>query len=104
MRTYVAEVDGEAVLAFRAENDKAAQGIICENDSGFQLVARGYSGMLRADGRVLWDGTSPIGYRLAAPPEHEQWLIFRDSQTGSADNPDDWVVYLVPVISIDEGV
>jgi hypothetical protein len=102
MRTYVAEIDGEAILAFRAENDEAARRIVSEEESGFQLVVRGYSGLLRADGGVLWDGTSPIRYRLASRHEHELWLTVRKAQTGCADDPDDWVVYLVPVVSIDD--
>jgi hypothetical protein len=57
MQTYVAEINGEAILAFRAEDDEAARRIVCEEGSGFQVVVRGCSGLLRADGRALWDGT-----------------------------------------------
>jgi hypothetical protein len=60
MKTYVAEIDGEAILAFRAENDDVAERITCEEDGGFQLVVRGYSGLLRGDGHPLWNGTSSI--------------------------------------------
>ncbi len=61
---------------------KAAQNILCgEEGGGFQLVARGYSGLLRADGRPLWDGRSPIRHRAASPEEHRQWLIVRNSRT-----------------------
>jgi hypothetical protein len=102
MKTYVAEVDGEAILVFRATNDQAAERLICEEDGGFQLVARGYSGLPRADGRPLWDGTSPVRHRAASPHEHAQWLIVRDSRTESTDDPNDWVVHLVPVVSIDD--
>jgi hypothetical protein len=102
MKTYVAEVDGEAILAFRAEDDDAAERIICEQDGGFQIVVRGCSGLLRADGRPLWDGSSPIRHRAASPREHEQWLILRNSGTERTDDPNDWVVYLVPVVSIGE--
>jgi hypothetical protein len=102
VNTYVAEIGGEAILVFRAEDDEAAQRIICEEDGGFQLVVRGFSGLLRADGRVLWDGTSLIRYRLASPQEHEQWLVVRNLRTESTDDPNDWVAYLVPVISIDD--
>jgi hypothetical protein len=87
MKTYVAEVDGQAILVFRAADDEAAQNILCEEDGGFQLVARGYSGLLRADGRPLWDGKSPVRHRAASPEEHAQWLIVRDSRTESADDP-----------------
>jgi hypothetical protein len=102
MKTYVAEVDGEAILAFRAENDDAADRIIRDEESGFQVVVRGYSGLLRVDGRPLWDGTSPIRYRLASPHEHGLWLTLRSAEIGSPNDPNDWVVYLVPVVSVDE--
>jgi hypothetical protein len=102
MRTYIAEIDGEAILAFRAEDDEAARRIVCDEDGGFQLVVRGYSGLLRADGHVLWDGTTLISCRLASPCEHERWLTLGRALTGNAENSDDWVVYLVPVVSVDE--
>jgi hypothetical protein len=35
------------------------------NTKRLAKVLRGYSGLLRADGRVLWDGASPIRHRLA---------------------------------------
>jgi hypothetical protein len=102
MKTYVAEVDGEAILVFRAVDEEAARNILSEENGGFQLVARGYSGLLRADGGPLWDGRSPIRHRAASPQEHAQWLIVRDSRTERTDDPNDWVVYLVPVVSIDD--
>jgi hypothetical protein len=40
MKTYVAEVDGEAVLVFRAVDEEAARNILSEENGGFQLVAR----------------------------------------------------------------
>ena len=43
MKTYVAEINGEPILAFRAEDDEAAERIIHEQDGGFQIVVRGYS-------------------------------------------------------------
>jgi hypothetical protein len=102
MKTFVAEVNGEAILVFRAVDEEAARTILYEEDGGFQLVARGYSGLLRADGRPLWDGDSPVRHRAASPEEHAQWVIVRDSRTESSDHPNDWVVYLVPVVSIDD--
>jgi hypothetical protein len=60
------KINGEAILVFRAENDDAAQRIIREEDSGRQPVVRGCSGLLRADGRPLWDGTSMKGDETAA--------------------------------------
>jgi hypothetical protein len=102
VNTYVAEIDGEAILVFRAEDDDAARRIISEKDGGFQIAVLGYSGLLRADGRVIWNGTSPIRYRRASPHEHKQWLAVRNSRSKSTDDPNDWIVYLVSVISIDD--
>jgi hypothetical protein len=50
MKTNVVEIDGEAILAFRPQDDETARRIILEKDSGFQIVVRGYSGLRRADG------------------------------------------------------
>jgi hypothetical protein len=37
MNTYVAEVNGEAIVAFRAEDDDAAFGIVSDENAGSQL-------------------------------------------------------------------
>jgi hypothetical protein len=102
MKTCVAEIDGEAILAFRAADDDAAQRIISVKKSGFQVMIRGYSGLLRADGRVLRDGACSMRYRPASPQQHKQWLIVRNLLAESTDDPNDWVAYLVPVASIDD--
>jgi hypothetical protein len=102
MKTYAAEIDGEAILAFRAESDDAAERIIDQEDGGFQIVVRGYSGLFRVDGRPLWDGLGPIRYGLASPQEHGLWLTLRSARSGSPDDPNDWVVYLVPEVSVDD--
>jgi hypothetical protein len=94
--TYVAEIDAEAILAFRAEDDEAARRFL--SGSRFQHIVRGYSGLLRFDGRVLWDGKSPIRHRLATAQEHWLWVTLRSSLKGQADDPGDWIVYLVPVL------
>jgi hypothetical protein len=91
MNTYVAEIDSEEIVAFR----KASSARKVAASRSFCVI---YFGLLRADGRLLWDGPSPIRYRFACPREHERWLILRDSR---AEDPDDWVVYLVPFVSID---
>jgi hypothetical protein len=71
MRTYVAEVDGEAILAFRAEDDDAAERIICEEDGGLQIVVRGYSGLLRADDSRSVIGTDAVSAQQddLSPPD-----------------------------------
>jgi hypothetical protein len=101
MKTYVAEIKGEAILAFRAEDDDDAQEVVHEDNGGLQLGLNGFSGLLRADGRALWDGTSPIKWRLASSEEHEIWRKSSRANAETAER-DDWNVYLVPVMSVDE--
>jgi hypothetical protein len=62
VKTYVAEIKGEAVVAFRAENDDMAYEIVNEKDDGMQL---GLSESLSADGSPLWDEKSEITARPA---------------------------------------
>jgi hypothetical protein len=106
MKTYVAEINGEAIMAFRAEDDDAAFGIVNEENGGLQL---GLYDALREDGSPLWDGESTISSRLATAAEHDEWRKIRDAETGAAvdgkdidaetgDDPDDLNVYLLPVI------
>ena len=109
MKTYVAEINGEAIMAFRAEDDDAALGIVNEENGGLRL---GLYDVLRADGKPLWDGESIISSRLATAAEHDQWLEVRDAEIGIAegkqinpeigDDPDDYNVYLIPVIGLDD--
>jgi hypothetical protein len=63
MKTYVAEVDGEAILVFRALDDTAAGNILCEEDGGFQLVARGYLAFCERMGAHY--GTGRVQYGIA---------------------------------------
>jgi hypothetical protein len=57
MRTYVAEIDGEALIAFRAEGDNDAYYIVNETNGNLQLGLNGFSGVVRVD------GTPPVGWR-----------------------------------------
>jgi hypothetical protein len=106
MKTYVAEINGEAIVAFRAEDDDAALGLVNEKDGGLQS---GLYDVLRADGPPLWDGESTISSRLATAAERDEWLQVRNAETGAAadgeqvppemgDDPNDLNVYLIPVI------
>jgi hypothetical protein len=109
MKTYVAEINGEAIMAFRAEDDDAALGIVNEENGGLRL---GLYDVLRANGKPLWDGESIISSRLATAAEHDQWLEVRDAEIAIAegkqinpeigDDPDDYNVYLIPVIGPDD--
>jgi hypothetical protein len=113
MKTFVAEINGEAVIAFRAEDHEEAVAIVNEENGGLQLGLNGYSGLLRADGKPLWDGESEITARRATEDEHKRWLRARDAALGDAaeggaidptmgDDPDDFAVYLIQATSVDD--
>jgi hypothetical protein len=110
MKTYVAEINGEAIMAFRAEDDVGALAFVNEENGDFQL---GLYDVVRADGKPLWDGESAISPRLATAAEHDQWLNVRNAETGAAADGkqidpemggdlDDFSVYLIPVIDSDD--
>ena len=55
METFVVEIAGEPVMAFRAENEEEAQELVNGDDSergGIKTVLAEYS---REDGKPLWD-------------------------------------------------
>ncbi len=91
MKIYVAEINGEAIMAFRAEDDVGALAFVNEENGAFQL---GFSDVVRSDGKPLWDRESTISPRLATAAEHDQWL--------KALNADDLNVYLIPVVDLDD--
>src|SRR5260221_1666860 len=91
MEIYVAEINGEAIMAFRAEDDVGALAFVNEENGAFQL---GLSDVVRTDGKPLWDRESTISPRLATAAEHDQWL--------KALNADDLNVYLIPVVDLDD--
>ena len=71
MRTYVVEINGEALIAFRAEGDNDAHHIVNETNGDLQLGLNGFSGVLRPDGNPLWDGETEIKVRLATDDEQK---------------------------------
>jgi hypothetical protein len=75
MKTYVASINGNAVLAFRAEDDDQARAIIDDPEGGMRsdLLT-----LIGADGRSLWDGKSAIQAREATPAQHAEWEQSRD--------------------------
>jgi hypothetical protein len=102
MRTYVAEIDGEAIMAFRAEGDDEAYDIVNEENGGLQLGLNGYSGLLRTNGRPLWDEQSEIKARPATDDEHKRWVNAPRDSEEAGDDPDDFNVYLIPTIPGDK--
>jgi hypothetical protein len=97
-----------------AEDDDEAHQMVDEEDGGVRLGLNGFSGLLRENGDVLWDGATEIKTRVATEVEHERWVKALAAETGSAnegkqidlqagDDPDDLIAYLIPVHSVDDG-
>jgi hypothetical protein len=98
MKTYVAEINGEAILAFRAVSDEDAKDQVNDAEGDVRLGLDGVWGALRADGSALWDGESEIIARQATDAEQEEWQRSIEADgIGNQDDQDDHVVYLIPV-------
>jgi hypothetical protein len=113
MKIYVAEVNGEAVMAFRAMDDDDAHDMASDEDGDVQQGLNESSGVVREDGSPLWDGKSEIKVRPATEAEAEDWRTARDAEIEDADEGepidseieedfDDFNVYLIPVKSADD--
>jgi hypothetical protein len=101
MKTYVACIGGEAVLAFRAEDDDEARAMIDDQEGGMRSDLKALVG---ADGKPLWDGKSPIQAQEATTVQHAEWEQSRDQAINdeeidldSGDDPDEWNVYLTSI-------
>jgi hypothetical protein len=113
MKTYVAEINGEAVMAFRATDDDDARDMASDEDGDLQQSLNDSSGVTREDGSPLWDGKSEIRVRPATEAEDEDWRTARDAEIENADGDelidseteddfDDFNVYLIPVKLADD--
>jgi hypothetical protein len=98
MRTYVVIAGGQAVLAFRAEDDDQARAMIDEPDDSMRSDLKVLVGR---DGKPLWDGKSAIEVREATSAQHCEWEQSRDQaitdgeiDLDAGDDPDEWNVYL----------
>ena len=101
MKTYVACIGGEAVLAFRAEDDDEARAMIDDQEGGIRSDLKALVG---ADGKPLWDGKSAIQAKEATAAEHAEWEQSRDQAISdeeisldTGDDPDEWSVYLTSI-------
>jgi len=110
MKTYVAVINGEAIIAFRAMDDDDANDMVSDEDGDLQESLNESSGFVRADGSPLWDGKSEIIARPATEAEDQSWREARDAEIGNADEGElidseieedfaDFNVYLIPVKS-----
>jgi hypothetical protein len=101
MKTYVACIGGEAVLAFRAENDDEAHAIIDDKEGSVRTDLKVLVG---TDEKPLWDGKSAIQTREATAAQHAEWEQSRDQAISdeeidldAGDDPDEWSVYLTSI-------
>jgi hypothetical protein len=109
MRTYVAEINGEALIAFRAKGDNEANDIVNEKNGDLQLGLHGFNGVVRPDGSPLWNGETEITVRPATDDEHKTWCEALDAETGEGKQIDpsmggDWDalnVYLIATSAVE---
>src|SRR5262249_22217790 len=85
MKTYVAEINGEAILAFRAMDDDDAHDMVNDEDSELRQSLDESSRVVREDGSPLWDGKSEIIARPATQVEDKSWHEAHDAEIGDAD-------------------
>ena len=99
MQTYVASIGGQAVMAFRAEDDDQARAIVDDPDGSMRSDLRVLVG---SDGKPLWDGKSAIAVQEATAEQHAEWEQSRDQaitdgeiDLDAGNDPDEWNVYLI---------
>jgi hypothetical protein len=97
---YVAEINGRAVVAFRADNYREAEALVKADWFRDDLSE------LESDGAPLWDGESEIHCRQAVAEESDAWdkskarAILDGSSDAEVEDDDDdesWLMYLIPV-------
>lgn len=88
MTIYVAEINGEALIAFRADDEEEARAMA---DDGEGDLRAALVEVVRVDGTPLWDGSAAIEVRVANDSERAQWQAEAD---GDAD---EFEVFLIPV-------
>jgi hypothetical protein len=98
MKTYVACIGEEAVLAFRAENDDDAHAMIDDEEGSIRSDLKALVG---TDEKPLWDGKSALQVREATAAQRAAWEQSRDQAISdeeidldAGDDPDEWSVYL----------
>ncbi len=93
MQTYVAEIDGRGIFAFRADDVAGAQAWL-----DIHAVMRHALETKHCDGRPIWNGRAPIIARSATSSEATAWRNLRDelAATGQLEEPDIITVWLIP--------
>jgi hypothetical protein len=93
MQTYVAEIDGRAIFAFRAADDSCAQAWL-----DIHAVMRHTLETVHSDGRRIWNGHADIIARKATSPEAKIWRKLSAEVTDGDTNEvlDAITVWLIP--------
>jgi hypothetical protein len=93
MQTYVAEIDGRAIFAFRAVDDVSAQAWL-----DIHAVMRHTLETLHSDGRRIWNGQAHIRARKASSREATIWskLSGEVAETDPFEEADSITVWLIP--------
>jgi hypothetical protein len=98
MKTYVASIAGQAVLAFRAEDDEQARTMSDDHEGD---VRSDLHVLVGVDGKPLWDGKSAVHVREATRAQNAEWEQSRDQAISdgeidldAGDDPNEWNVYL----------
>jgi hypothetical protein len=93
MHTYVAEIDGRAIFAFRAVNDVTAQAWL-----DIHAVMRHTLETLHSGGRRIWNGQAQIVARRASAREAKIWSNLSDEVAGidPLEEADSITVWLIP--------
>jgi hypothetical protein len=93
MQTYVAEIDGRAIFAFRAVDDSNAQAWL-----DIHAVMRHTLETVHSDGRRIWNGRAQIRARKASSRESRIWnrLSGEVAGTDPFEEADTITVWLIP--------
>ena len=93
MQTYVAEIDGRAIFAFRAVDDTSAQAWL-----DIHAVMRHTLETVHSGGRRIWNGRAHILARKASSRESTIWNRFSGEVAGADpfEEADTITVWLIP--------
>jgi hypothetical protein len=93
MQTYVAEIDGRAIFAFRAKDIVCAQAWL-----DIHAVMRHTLETIHSDGRRIWNGRAHIIARTATSAEATIWsdLSVEVAEDDLFEEPDNVTVWLIP--------
>ena len=93
MQTYVAEIDGRAIFAFRAVNDATAQAWL-----DIHAVMRHTLETIHSGGRRIWNGSAYILARRARAREAKIWSKLSDkvAEVDPLEDAETITVWLIP--------